>query len=227
MFKVIVRVSWKKENQHIELTGLKQLFGVYPVISKRFFRDLVLNIENRTNFFAESGFKSLSSSDNKDKTTKVYEPHDWIFVWAEDFKKRIFWLLFSRSSSEFGGKGALAAVGPPDFARFLQDSGKEAILATLTLLNNPQKMNSVAVIVSSPQEAKNAMEKQKISPELNQFKNWIGGLKATSNIQGQWFPLYKPICPVCNEQLLDVPGYNVGFTQMICPRCGYKRNEKA
>lgn len=218
MFKVITRVSWKNEPQQIDLVGMKNIFGAYPVVSKKFFQDLVHNIEKNKTYYAEGGLRTLVFNN------KPYEPHDWIFLWAEDFKERIFWILFSRSGT-LGGQGAIAAVGPVDFAGFLKTTGKEAIVPTLTLLNSPEKMKSVAVIVSYPSEAKKARQKIASKPELEKFRNWISQLKQTPNPKGQWFPEFEPVCPVCHERLLGVKDIRIGFTQFLCPKCGYQNSE--
>ncbi|MHA1729298.1 MAG: hypothetical protein ACTSWY_11275 [Promethearchaeota archaeon] len=229
-FKVVTRVSWDSQPQKIDLHGMNELSGSYPIISIKFFSDLVLNIKTQKSYWAESGFQSLIIGD------KQYEPHEWIFLAATDFKDRFFQILFSRSV-EFRGKGLIAAVAPREFAGFLQqfyveNKGEEAIIATLSLINDPNKMKSVVLFVSSPKEAKKAQtirnitRKEKQSPELRQFNRWINGLKRAPNIKGQWFPSHKPVCPNCNEQLLGVPNYEIGFVYLICPRCGYQQKRK-
>jgi uncharacterized protein with PIN domain len=45
------------------------------------------------------------------------------------------------------------------------------------------------------------------------------------NIAGQWFPSFEPRCPICNEPLVNLSSlnYKVGFGQLVCPKCGYKK----
>ncbi|TFG20847.1 MAG: hypothetical protein EU530_02205 [Promethearchaeota archaeon] len=220
MFTLNCVVSWLKGPQTFQLTDIRDIYGTYPTISKLFFQHLVTNIQSSNRFFAESGLKRIKDSYNQE-----FEAHQWIFLWAEDFRGRYFYILFSRAS-EYGGNGALAAVGPPEFAEFLRGEGKPAILATLTLLNKPDMVKSVAVVVSSPKEAQEA-KTQLESPQLKQFSNWIDSLKIAPNEKGQWFPAYLPQCPVCNAQLVGLEGYEVGFTSLVCPQCGFSKKKVA
>ncbi|MHA1341569.1 MAG: hypothetical protein ACTSRZ_16730 [Promethearchaeota archaeon] len=214
-FRILTRVSWAPNVLTIDLIDLYKIFGAYPLVSKKFFKDLINNIERKSNYWAEAGFQEIISNG------KRYEPHEWIFLWAIDFRDRLFWILFSRSY-ELSGKGAIAAVGPPEFAEFIKQTGKAAIVPTLTLINDPEKMKKVVVIVSNPKEAK----KPKLSPELLQFKAWVDQLKMQKNVKGQWFPSFAPVCPVCNEKMVGLADYEVGFAQMICPRCGYQQKKR-
>jgi hypothetical protein len=219
MFTINCVVSWLQGPQTFQLTDVRDIYGTYPTIAKLFFQHLVTNIQTDNRYFAESGLKRIIDSQNQE-----YEPHQWIFLWAEDFKGRYFYILFSRAA-EYGGNGALAAAGPLEFAEFLRGEGKPAILATLTLLNKKDMIKSVAVVVSSPKEAKEAKEKRASSPQMQQFSNWIDNLKLTPNVKGHWFPAYAPQCPVCNAQLVGLEGYEVGFTQLVCPQCGFTKKK--
>jgi len=214
-FKVITRTSWAPNYLTIELEDVYNIFSSYPLVSKKFFKDLVNNIERKNHYWAEAGFQEIIANGQR------YEPHDWIFIWAIDFKDRLFWILFSRAV-ELGGRGALAGIGPPEFTEFIKQFGKNSIIPTLTLINDPEKMKKVVVIVSNPIEAK----KPKINPELQQFKLWIDQLKMQKNVKGQWFPSFAPVCPVCNQKLVGLADYEVGFAQMICPNCGYQQKKK-
>jgi hypothetical protein len=220
MFTINFVVSWLQGPQTLQLTDIRDIYGTYPTISKLFFQHIVSNIQSDNRYFAESGLKRIIDSQNQE-----FEPHQWIFVWAEDFRGRYFYILFSRAA-DYGGNGALAAVGPLEFAEFLRGEGKPGVLATLTLLNRADKMKSVAVLVSSPKEAQEAKQKA-MTPQLQQFSNWIDGLKTTPNPKGQWFPAYAPQCPVCNTQLVGLEGYEVGFTSLVCPQCGFSKKKIA
>ncbi|MBN2154780.1 MAG: hypothetical protein JW776_01885 [Candidatus Lokiarchaeota archaeon] len=219
MFTINVVVSWKQHPQTLQLTDIQDIYGSYPTIAKLFFQHLVMNIQTDQRYFAESGLRRIVDSHNQE-----FEPHQWIFVWAEDFRERYFYILFSRAV-EYGGNGALAGVGPPEFAEFLRNEGKPGILATLTLLNQPDKIKSLAVVVSSPKEARQAQKTMNLNPQMYQFSNWINNLKVTPNVQGQWFPTYSPRCPVCNAELVGLEGYEVGFTQLVCPQCGFSKKK--
>lgn len=214
-FQIIAQLSWEPQPQRFELIGSNQILGTYPLIIPQFFKDLINNIKNHPNYRTESGLRGLISGG------KNYEPHEWIFLWAIDFKDRPFWILFSRSP-EMGGRGAMAAVGPNDFAGFLKEMGKNAINATLSLINDYTKMKSVVIIVSNPKEAKLA----KPNSDLQRFKAWVDQLKAQKNVEGLWFPSHEPICPVCNEKMLGIADVRVGFVQMLCPRCGHSSSHR-
>ena len=217
MLRIIAQVSWDTNLKQIDLFQLKDLYGIYPIITVQFFKDLVKNAETKTNYQTESGLRAIVSNE------KQYEPHEWILIWAKDFKDREFQLLFSRTM-EFGGKGALVAVGPPEFAEFLKQTGKDAVVPSLTLINDSTKMKKVFIIVSSPKEAKKSAA-VKLSPQLARFKGWVNELKTTKNVGGQWFPTFEPVCPICNERMVGVADYRVGFAQMICPRCGFQQRK--
>jgi len=219
MFTINFIVSWKQGPQLLQLTDIQDMYGTYPTIAKLFFQHLISNIQTDQRYFAEGGLKRIIDSHNQE-----FEPHQWIFVWAEDFRERLFYILFSRAA-KYGGNGALAAVGPTEFAEFLRGEGRPGILATLTLLNSPDKMRSVAVVVSSPKEAKKAIQHAALSPQMQQFTQWIDQLKVAQNVQGKWFPAYAPQCPICNSQLVGLEGYEVGFTQLVCPQCGFTKKK--
>lgn len=214
-FTVVTQVSWSNELQHLTLIPMNDLIGTYPVITKRFFVDLVKNIEAEQHYWTERGFNDLVVSG------KHYEPHEWILLWAVDFKDRAFWILFSRSP-EMGGRGAIAAVGPNEFGGFLQQMGDNAIVPTLTLLNDPTKIKKCVIIVSAPEKAK----EKAIQNDVKQFKQWVDSMKSQQNVEGQWFPTFEPVCPNCNERMLGVADVKVGFVQMICPRCGHQKRTK-
>lgn len=219
MFEIVTQVSWMKNQlQKLKLTGLNEIFGTYPVIQKQFFKDLIANIEKYPHYWAEKGFKVLLMGG------KQYEPHDWIFIAATDFRDRTYQLLFSRSY-ELGGSGAMAAAGPIEFTQFLKEVGKPAIVPTLSLINDHDKMKSVAIIISSPQEAQLSKQAMKGNLELQRFKAWVDQMKSTKNVDGQWFPTHEPICPICNERMIGIADIRVGFVKMICPRCGHEQNQ--
>ena len=224
-FQVVAQVSWMNNSiQKINLVGMSEIFGNYPLISSKFFDDLVLNMKNQTHYWAESGFQSLVMS-NTGYEPKEYEPHEWIFLAATDFQNRAFHILFSRSI-EMKGKGAIAAIGPNEFAGFMKGTGKDAIVATLSLINDPTKMKSVAIVVSRPKDAKDKMVEARDKQDMARFQQWIGKLNSDPNLDGQWFPTNDPICPNCNARMLGFADIRVGFVKMICPRCGKEMNKK-
>ncbi|MHA1898568.1 MAG: hypothetical protein ACTSU2_14345 [Promethearchaeota archaeon] len=219
MFGVVVKASWVKEVKHLNLTGMNEIYGSYPIIRKDFFIDLKNNLDHYKHYWAEGGLKSVILGN------KPYLPEDWLLILATDFKDRPFQILFSRTYS-LGGNGTIIAVGPPDYAEFMKQMGKSSIQPTLALINSPEKMKSVAVMVTSPHEEKVVKKALEPSAELKRFKHWVDQLKATPNKEGQWFPTHEPICPVCNEKMVGIADYRVGFVKMICPRCGAEINKK-
>ena len=101
---------------------------------------------------------------------------------------------------------------------------KNAVLPLLTLINSPEKMKNVGVIVSRPKTyQQKAKEKQQMHA-MGRFKSWIDQLKMTPNKEGRWFPGNYPKCPVegCEAPLVGMQDPNdrtMGV--LICPSCGY------
>jgi hypothetical protein len=216
-FRIQTRTSWQQEPTVIPLTDVKTVMPSYPLIERKFFDDLVDRCRQHQHYFVETAMLKLVTDAGKE-----LNPDLWIFVWAQDFKDRVFQLLFERNP-DYGGKGALAAVAPPDMVEFLSSMKYNAILPTLTLLTSPDKMKQVAILVSRPQTHKEQVQIQQTSEKLGQFKNWIDNLKATPNVKGQWFPQNQVVneCPKCGSSMAGIAGNNTLYGILICPHCGH------
>ena len=131
--------------------------------------------------------------------------------------------MFQKIKDAAASHAILVALAPPELAKLFQEHEKGAILRTLSLLNDPKKIRFLTVL--GPKGKSIAEEQQLIQvskTDLNKMKalNYMGKIP---NIQGQWFPSFSPQCPICNELLVGMQNYQVGFGQLICPRCGYKK----
>jgi hypothetical protein len=216
MYQVLTQTSWQAQPVQLNLTEIREAISPYPLIERQFFDDIMSLCHSQQHYVAEMGLLQVLSPEKKELNADF-----WILVWGVDFRDRIFQILIERHP-DHQGKGAIAAAGPLDFFEFLSSMKQNAILPTLTLLASTNKMKTLAVIVSKPKNyQEKAKEKQSVQA-LDRFQGWINTLKATPNVRGQWFPSAKPLCPICNEPLLEFNGVEVGFgmKQLVCPRCG-------
>jgi hypothetical protein len=216
VFAAITHTSWQKETTQINLTSIKEAMSSFPMIERQYFDDLVNLCHNNSNYFVEAGLLRVINEQGKDLVADF-----WILLWAVDFRGRLFHILVERNP-EYGGKGAIVAVGPPEFLEFISSMKKNAILPTLTLLNSPEKMKSVGVLVSQPPKYAEVQKDRLKSMNFARFKGWIDDLKAAPNVSGQWFPATGATkCPLCNAGMIPMGNYQVAFGQLVCPQCGY------
>jgi hypothetical protein len=217
MFYLQTRGSWQKEPAVTQLTDIKQAMSAYPLIERKFFDDLIDRCHTQKHYYVEAGLLKILNAQQKE-----LDPNIWILIWAVDFRDRVFQILFERNP-EYGGKGAIAAVGPQDLLEFISSMKHNAILPTLTLLNSPEKMKQVAILVSRPPSYKEKAEAAQRSQELNRFKHWVDNLKQAPNVKGQWFPQNKILneCPECSASMAGIAGENSVYGILICPNCGH------
>lgn len=221
MFTLSTRTSWQKEPTRIDLENLKEIIYPYPLIEGKFFEDLTQLCRTQEKYYVEMGLLSVFGENKQN-----LNPDTWILIWALDFKDRMFQLLIDRNT-QHKGKGAIAAVGPADLGEFFAKMKTNAILPLLTLINSPDKMKSVGVIVSRPRSYKDKAKEKQEFQAYARFQNWIAQLKATPNKEGQWFPSSAPKCPVCGNPLVGIQdNYRIGFGYMICPECGHSERRK-
>lgn len=218
-FTVSVLNSWDpiKNNKisNVNLLSFKFLLGKFPKVEYSFFDDLKSNLKSELNYLSLNSIKRIVGTDKED-----YELANWSFLWGLDFKYRSYQLLI-QSSKE--GKGTIAAVGPVGLASFFDKMKWNGIIPTLSLLNSPDKMKFLVLLTPSGESIAKEKEQQKLrSFQVDQIIDRWNSMK---NIEGQWFPSFKPTCPVCNELMEEFKGYEVGFGQIICPRCGYSANK--
>ena len=221
VFSVSTHTSWQTNDTRVDLTLITQAMPSYPLIERKFFDDIVDHCYNTTNYSVEAGLLHVLNEEGNE-----LDPDYWILLWAIDFRDRLFQILIERNP-DFGGKGAIAAVGPPEFLEFISSMTHSAIMPTLTLLNTPDKMKSVKILVSRPPTHAQKLKRRQTGAELTQFKNWIDQLKDTPNPRGQWFPSSSlDKCPVCGTDMVPVGGYEIAFGQLVCPKCGFAMKKK-
>ncbi len=221
MITLSTRTSWQKTETRIDLVSMKDILYPYPMIEQKFFDDLTKLCRSHENYYVEMGLLSVLGEEKQN-----LNPDTWILIWALDFKDRMFQLLVDRNAVH-KGKGAIAAIGPPDLSEFFSKMKYNAILPLLTLINTPEKMKSVGVIVSKPKSRQNKENERKEFQAYARFQNWIAKLKATPNVDGQWFPSSAPKCPMCGNPIVGIADqYRVGFGFMVCPECGYNERRK-
>ncbi|MHA1518693.1 MAG: hypothetical protein ACTSRK_00790 [Promethearchaeota archaeon] len=221
MFTLSTHTSWQKEETRLDLIPMKDILTPYPLIERKFFDDLTRLCRTNDQYYVEMGLLSVLGEKKQE-----LNPDTWILIWALDFKGRMFQLLIDRSTVH-QGKGAIAAIGPPDLSEFFEKMKYNAILPLLTLINSPDKMKSVGVIVSKPKSRQKKDNERKEFQAYARFQNWIAKLKATPNVNGQWFPSSAPKCPLCGNPLVGIADqYRVGFGYMICAECGHSERRK-
>jgi hypothetical protein len=214
MYTLATRTSWQKKPTKFQIHDIRHALKTFPVIEQKFFDDLIELCRKKEHYFVEMGLIQLAF-----EKQKILNTDFWILIWATDFKDRLFQLLIERHP-ETNGKGSLAGVSPPDFLEFISSMKKNAILPTLSLINSPDKMKSVGVIVSRP-KGYDPTQKTKVNQQaLNQFGNWINNLKSTPNLKGKWFPSSGPPCPICQGNLVELHGPDPGMKSLVCTQCG-------
>ncbi len=221
MFNLSTRTSWQKTPTKISLMDMKEAISPYPLVERKFFDDIVAFTRKYNHYFVEMGLLNVVG-----ETKKTLDPDFWILIWALDFKDRSFQILIEKHPN-YQGKGAIAGVGPSDLLDFFSSMKQNAILPTLSLINNPEKMKSVAVIVSRPKNYNEKSKERNSYQALGRFQKWINDLKDTPNKEGKWFPSNAPTCPNCNSPIVGIQdNYKVGFGFLVCPNCGYSKREQ-
>ena len=138
-----------------------------------------------------------------------------------DNQRRMFQFLIQEEIVQEETQFIMVALAPPEIGRLFADYGKEAILKTLSLLNDPRKINFLILLEAKGKSiAEDAQAVKLTQTQLNQLK-YIQELKNMPNIKGQWFPTFNPRCPRCNTSLIDMNSYQIGPGKLICPKCGY------
>ncbi|MEE9377390.1 MAG: hypothetical protein V3V33_05065 [Candidatus Lokiarchaeia archaeon] len=223
-FRVFTFTPWDSLNlkslTEVKLYSLKNIFKTFPVIEPEFFDDLLSNLYKFNHYSWIESIKRIVGPKNEDYDIKL-----WNFVWGMDSERRIFQFLFQKVQNELkGSQVTLVALAPPEISKLFNQYKKEAILRTLSLLNNPKRMKFLMVLApkgKSIAEKQQLLQVNKKDLEKLKFNNMF---KQIPNIKGQWFPEYSPRCPNCNKLIIEIKGYNVGFAKLICPYCGYQKS---
>ena len=219
-FHLTTRTSFQQSPTHFDLQDITEVMKSYPLIERRFFDDLIELCRTKEHYYVEMGLLQLRREDKKE-----LHADSWILIWAVDFKDRLFQILVERPP-ENQGKGSIAALGPVELLEFVSSMKQNAILPTLTLINTPDKMKQVGVIVSRPKSYQQKAKERTKMHAMGRFKSWINDLQSTPNKEGQWFPGDFPKCPSCEGPMVGIQdANNSAYGHMICPQCGYSEKK--
>ena len=218
-FKIYTLTPWDSLNLNalaeVKLYSLKNIFKTFPIIEPEFLDDILSNLYKFKHYSWIESIKRIVGPKAED-----YDIKPWNLLWGMDNERRIYQLLMQKSEE----KAILVALAPPELGKLFKQFKKEAILRTLSLLNNPHKMKFLMVL--APKGKSIAEEQQLLQinrKDLEKLK-FVDMLKQMPNIKGQWFPEYSPRCPNCNNLITEIKGFNVGLLKFICPYCGYKKD---
>ncbi len=224
MFQLKTKTKWQKQPTEVVLRDLSEAFSKYPLVERKFFDDLLDLIQKKDHYSADPGLLIVQRSNEND--TKQLDKDAWILLWAKDKEERTYQVLIERNP-EYKGKGAIAAAGPPSFFEFVSGMKHKMLMPFLGMINTPEKMEKVAIVVSIPKSTTQKGKEREALQALGNFENWIQRLKITPNVEGKWFPGDYPRCPECNNPLVgvqDAKTENLGH--LICPFCGYQRSQQ-
>ena len=217
-FTVFTLTPWDslhlKSLTKVKLLSLKTITKKFPIVEQPFFDDLSLNVNNNRHYSWVECIKRIVGPDGEDYDIKL-----WSLLWGLDDERRTYQILIQNMDR----KAALVALAPPELGKLFSQFKEEAIMRTLSILNNPKKMKFIMILAPKgrsiveeqqlPQIKKNGLEKVNISEML----------KEIPNIKGQWFPEYSPRCPNCHQLITRIKGFNVGLLKFKCPYCGYQK----
>jgi len=220
-FNVKLFTSWDSLNSknltQVNLFSLQNIFKSFPVIEPEFFDDLLSNLYKFKHYSWTKCIKRIVGPNDED-----YDISSFDFIWAYDDQNRMYQFLFQKIEEKETSQAILAAIAPPELGKLFKQYKYEAILRTLTLLNNPKKMKFLMVL--APKGKSIAQEQQLLQvgkKDLEKLK-FNAMLKQMPNIKGHWFPEYSPRCPHCNRVITEIKGFNVGLLKLKCPYCGHQ-----
>ena len=220
-FNVKLYTPWDSLNSktltQVKLFSLKNIFKTFPVIEPEFFDDILSNLYKFRHYSWIECIKRIVGPNDED-----YDISSFDFIWAYDDQNRMYQFLFQKIEEKEKPQTILVALAPPEIGKLFKQYKDDAILPTLTLLNNPKKMKFLMVLAP---KGKSVAEEQQLlqigKKDLEKLK-FNAMLKQMPNIQGQWFPEYSPSCPNCNKVIIEIKGLNVGLLKLKCPYCGYQ-----
>jgi hypothetical protein len=223
LFKVFTLTPWDSLNSNIltevKLYSLKNIYKKFPIIEPEFFDDLLSNLYKFKHYSWVECIKRVIGSSDED-----YNIKPWTLIWGMDNERRIFQFLFQKIKVEFkDSQATLVALAPPELGKLFDQYKKEAILRTLTLLNNPKKMKFLMVLAPKGKSIAEEQQLLQINKEDLEKLKFNKMLKQMPNIKGQWFPIFEVKCPICNGMLTEIKGYGVGFSKLVCPNCRYEQ----
>jgi hypothetical protein len=218
-FKIYTLTPWDSLNlktlKEVKLYSLKNIFKKFPIIEPEFLDDILSNLYKFKHYSWVESIKRVVGPNAVD-----YDIKPWNFLWGMDNERRIYQLLMQKSEE----KAILVALAPPELVKLFKQYKKEAILRTLSLLNNPNKMKFLMVLAPKGKSIAEEQQLLQINRKESEKLKFSNMLKQMPNIKGQWFPEYSPRCPNCNNLITEIKGFNVGLLKFICPYCGYKKD---
>jgi len=142
-----------------------------------------------------------------------------------DNERRIFQFLFQKVKDEVKvSQATLVALAPPDLGKLFNQYKEEAILRTLSLLNDPKRMKFLMVLAP---KGKSIAEEQQLlhvnKKDLEKLK-FNDMLKQMPNIKGQWILTRSPCCSNCKREIKEIKGLNVGVLKFTCSYCGHQND---
>jgi len=220
-FNVKLFTPWDSLNSknltQVKLFSLQNIFKSFPVIEPEFFDDLLSNLYKFKHYSWTKCIKRIVGPNDED-----YDISSFDFIWAYDDQNRMYQFLFQKIEEKETSQAILVAIAPPELGKLFKQYKDEAILRTLTLLNNPKKMKFLMVLA---QKGKSIAQEHQLlqvgKKDLEKLK-FNAMLKQMPNIKGHWFPEYSPRCPNCKRVIIEIKGFNVGLLKLKCPYCGYQ-----
>jgi hypothetical protein len=201
----------------VKLLSLKSILNKYPVIEPNFFEDLHSNLCFQHNFTSINGIKRIVGPDNED-----YDIKDWVLIWAMDNERRMFQFLIQEEKNNKESEYIMVALAPPEIGKLFADYGKDAIIKTLSLLNNSTKIKFLILLTAKGKSIAEDFQSLEFNKAQQDKLKFLQELKNLPNIKGQWFPTFDPNCPKCNTPLMNLASYQIGIGKLICPKCGYE-----
>ncbi|MHA1932130.1 MAG: hypothetical protein ACW96X_06295 [Promethearchaeota archaeon] len=220
-FSVKLFTPWDSFNSNIltqvKLFSLQNIFKSFPVIEPEFFDDLLSNLYKFKHYSWTECIKRIVGPKNED-----YDISSFDFIWAYDDQNRMYQFLFQKIEEENTSQAILVALAPPELGKLFKQYKDEAILRTLSLLNNPKMMKFLMVLAPKGKSIAEEQQLLQIGKKDIEKLKFNAMLKQMPNIKGQWFPEYSPRCPSCNKVIVEIKGFNVGLLKLKCPHCGYQ-----
>jgi len=223
LFKVFTLTPWDSLNldtlTEVKLYSLKNIFKTFPVIEPEFFDDVLSNLYKFTHYSWVESIKRIIGPRDED-----YDIKPWNLMWGMDNERRIFQFLFQKVKDELkDSQATLVALAPPELGKLFNQYKEEAILRTLSLLNNPKKMKFVMILAPKGKSIAEEQQLLRINKEDLEKLKFTKILKQMPNIKGEWVLTHSPRCSNCKREITEIKGLNVEFLKFKCPYCGYQK----
>jgi DNA-directed RNA polymerase subunit RPC12/RpoP len=226
-FLIHTLTPWDGQNTsqltQVKLLSLKSVFDSFPVVEKRFFKDLAINTANNAHYSWMLSIKRIVGPNNED-----YDITKFNLVWAMDDQRRMYQFLFQKvGETREASQGVLVALAPPELAKLLMEYERSAIVRILSLLNDSNKIRLLMILGSKGKSIAEESQLFHFNKKDAEKLKYVNTLQNMPNIQGQWFPSITYRCPICNNEVSMVENYAVvGVSNLVCPQCGHKKMYK-